>query len=554
MTLYNSYMECYISVYARPVFKWPHMWRTDEGREEDHRRLLEETSDSEEQLSPLQPAPSQPTHPSTQTSEAGAVCSQEKTEEPCITVRPSHDAYGSRPAGNLKKGSVVGVGVKHGVQYTNHTASKCASRWLNKCRQKSTSVKYTKLTCTSNSSDSEDEGERESRPPPTKRPATQILTQQTIETSTPANHTFENDFPNALVHAPVKGGAVSDMEPQAGVDIDLGKGGMSVELQDDLLVRSFLRLQAAAAVQLPSESEQVESGVSSLSSAKKFDLLSHKLTKHLRFHPYSLVDPAGLEQLCPVKAEGGDCVAGYDHVYELAKMYNRQYCGTDSVTNGGKGTVDCDHCELQVKKSCSAQEWDLGDIMSPKSLSPRLSADSHTEECPQFSPTKRDSCSVPGQLESDSSLAFPPDLSVPCIVRDCDPSLLHLPSVSESGELEGTMSVDSFTFKQPLMHSSGIVLPDNDPTSPPAIPRPPSGARTFTFTPLRSGSQCPGLGLTQPQKEGLLLLLERGDTDTPEANASSASFDLSPVPSDVEICSRITLVGPSSSSDQVEHL
>ena len=529
------------------------MWRTDDEQcEEGHRRLLEEASDTEEQLSPLQPAPSQSTHPNAQISEAGAVCSQEKTEVPCITVRPSNDAYGRGPAGNLKKGSVIGAGVRHGMWYTSHTANKCASKWLNKCRRKSTSVKYTKLTCRPNSSDSEDEGEREGRPPPPKRPATQVLAHQTIEMSTPA---FENTFVNALVHAPAKGGAASSMEPQAGVDIDLGKGGTSVELQDDLLVRSFLRLQAAAVVQLPSEPEPVESGVS---SAKKFDLLSNKLTKHLHFHPYCLVNPAGPEQLCPVKAEGGEYVAGYDHVYELAKMYNRQYCEADSITNGGKGTVDCDHCELQVEKSSSAEEWDLSDVMSPKSPSPGLSTAIYTEECPQFSPTKRDSSSVPGQLESDSILAFPSELSLlsvpPCMVRDCDPSLFHLPSISESGELEGTMSVDSFTFKQPLMHSSGIVLPDNDPTSLPVTPRPPSEARTFTFTPLRRGSQCPGLGLTQPQEEGLLLLLDRGDTDTPEANASSASFDLSTVPSDVDICSKITLVGPSSSSDQVEHL
>ena len=546
-------MECYISVYARPVFKWPYMWRTDERCEGDHRRLLEEASDSEEQLSPLQPGPSQSTHPNAQTSEAGAVFSQEKTEVPCITVRPSNDAYGRGPTGNLKKGSVVGAGVRHGIWYTSHTANKCASKWLNKCRRKSTSVKYTKLTCRPNSSDSEDEGERETRPPPPKRPATQSLAHQTIETSTPA---FENAFLDAFVHAPAKGGAASCMEPQAGADIDLGKGGTRVELQDDLLLRSFLHLQAAEVAQLPSESELVESGVSSLSSAEKFDLLSHKLTKHLRFHPYCLVNPAGPEQLCPVKAEGDEYVAGYDHVHELAKMYNRQYCETDSITNGGKGTVDCDHCELQVEKSWRAEEWDLGDSMSPKSLSPQLSTAIYTEECPQFSPTKRDSCSVPGQLESDSILAFPSELSLlsvpPCIVKDSDPSLLHLPSRSESGELEGIMSVDSFTFKQPLMHSSGIVLPDNDPPSPPVTPRPPSGARSFTFTPLRRGSQCPGLGRTQPQEEGLLLLLDRGDTDTPEANA--ARFDLSTVPSDVDICSKITLVGPSSSSEQVEHL
>lgn len=520
---------------------------------EDHRHLLDEASDSEEQSPSSKPAPSQATaQPSMQTSEAGAVGSQAKTEVPHVEDMLSNSAYIKGPDGSLRKEGVVEADLGHGFGYTEHTAAtKCSSKWQNNCRRKSTSVKYTKLACMPSSSDSEGDGARESRPPLPNRSATGILAHQTIKTSTPAS---ENAFPplsslSAVVHTPAEGGATSTMKPQAGVGVQLGKGGTGIELRSDFLGKASLDLQTTTLVQLPSGSEPAESDVPTLSSAEKFDLLSRNQMECLPFNPYCLVNPAGPKQLCRVKVEEGEDVAGSDHVYELARMYNRQYCGTDFVTTGGERTVDLDHCEPQVVGICSA-EWDLGDIVSPDGLALQSTA-SYVGNCPQFSPPNKETCPVPGLLESNSSLTFPQELSlssVPCLVRDSDPSLLHLPSRCVSGEMEGIMSTDSFTVKQPLMHSSDLVLPSNDPISPPVTPMPPNGPRPCA--PRPKGSVCCNLGLPQPQEEGLLLLLQR---DTPEANTSTASFDLPTVPSDVDICSKFTLVGPSSSSDQIVH-
>lgn len=538
------YLILYLS---RPVFKRPFMQKQ---HEEDRRRLLDEATDSEEQLSPLTPAPSQSTHPNTQTSEAAAVCSQVMTEVPHIE-EVSNDAYNVGPAGSLRKGSVVAADTRHATGYTSHAANRRASTCPNKFRRMSTSLRYAKLV--SDSSDSEDEGA--SRPPPRKMSITQILAREAIKSNSPE---VRKAFPpfralNYVAHTTAERGAANPMEPQAGVDIELGREYTDEELEDCLLREALLDHMTASIAQMHPKCEPIEYHALNLLFGRKFDLLSQDQTKHMPFHPYCLFNPAGPEQQRPVKVKEGEDKTGCDHVYELARMYNRQYGGTDSVSNDAERTVDHARCQPQVEGRYSG-EWDIGDIVSPNALSLRLSTASDVEECPQFSPPNRETCSIPGSPESDSSLTFPQELSlssIPCIVRDSDPSLLHLPSRSESGEVEGIMSTDSFAFKQPLMHSSGIAPPRNDPSSPSVTPRPLSAASPRT--PRRRGSVCTGPGLPQPQDDGLLLLLQSEDMPTPNADASqTASFDLPPVPSEVDICSKITLVGTSSSSDQTE--
>lgn len=549
LQVYAACCDLSLSI-PRPVFVRPYMRKPADQYGEDCMPLLDDASDTEEQLPPLNLDPLSATataHPGTQTSEAGALPHQEKTKVTYTEDSQLDGAHFIVPVGSLRKGDVVVATSGHGFKYTEHAVNKYASKWLSKYRQKSKSAKYTKLVCTPSSSDSE----RESRPPVPKRRATQILACNAIQTSTP---TPGNAFPplsslSAVAHTLLEAGqASSNMKPQPASDIQLEKGDTSEELEE-----AALDLQTSAMVQLASESALAEGDILTLSSSEKFGLLSKNQSKHLPFSPYSFVNPADLEQSCHGKAdhEKSEDMTGSDYEYELARMYHRQYrdteFGADSHTIDGERTVN--HCEPQAKGACSP-EWDLRDISSPNAHSHQLLTVNSAGECPQFSPANKETC--PGLLGSESSLVFPQELSlssVPGVVTDSDPSLLHLPSRCESKEMERTISADSFTSKRPLANSSNLVHPSDHPSSPPVIPRPPNAASLARpRTPLSLGGLSPNLH--QPKEEGLLLLLQGGDTATP---AKSTSFDLPTPPSDVDICSKMTLVGPSSSSDQSVH-
>ena len=526
----------------------PYMQRPDTQSRVNCSDLLDEASNTEEQLLPstLSPTSAPATSdPSTQTRKAGAVPHRNRVKVIFTEDSPQDGAHFMLPLkfGGLRKGDVVEAASGGGFKYTEHAVNKFAAKWLNKYRR---SVKYTKLADMHDSSDSE----RESRSPVLKRQATQILARNTIQTSTP---TSGDVFPplsslSAVAHtlAEIEEHTSSITKQQSAGDIQLEKEDTSTELEKDAF-------QSSAMVQLSFESAPAESGIPTLSSYEKVNLLSKNQTKHLSFHPYCFVNPSGPEQLCHEKADHdkGEDTTESDYEFELARMYNRQYCDTEfsSDSSTADGDRAMTHCEPQAKGVCSP-EWDLHNISSHNAHSHQLITVNSAGECPQFSPANEET--RPGLLESDSILVFPQELSQLSGLGgmvDSVPSLLHQPSKCKSKETEGTFSADSFTSEHPLAHSSNLVLHSDCPSSPRIIPRSPngpSGARPHT--PLLFGGLSPNLLL--PKEEGLLLLLQGVDTAT--TADSTASSDQQTVPSDVDVCSKVTLVGPPS-SDQIAH-